>query len=261
MLQWTRTWIIFALPSLLPLSLAYIPASPLNASAVETPSTQLTLTWGSGSSGGGYQEKVLYSLVGAESNGMDKGPLLHFSEANLTDATTTTPWIALISCDRNVTDASTIDDIFTLAWERGAVAALLYSLYSESCEISPVYADPTAFARVMDIFSTPTLVASKMVEDRYTLTDTIKYGTFDAKLLNDSFAEINAALSSGSVAPGYIFASLSASNATAGGPDTPSPANTTTEKPQGNDVSQGTTLSMIILYVITGTVSALLCSV
>ena len=35
-----------------------------------------------------------------------------------------TPWIALVSCDRNATNASMEEDIFTLARDRGAVAAV-----------------------------------------------------------------------------------------------------------------------------------------
>lgn len=35
-----------------------------------------------------------------------------------------TPWIALVSCDGNSTDASQTNDIFTLARDRGAVAGV-----------------------------------------------------------------------------------------------------------------------------------------
>lgn len=38
--------------------------------------------------------------------------------------TTSTPWIAYISCDANETGASQEDDIFTLARDRGAVSAV-----------------------------------------------------------------------------------------------------------------------------------------
>lgn len=39
-----------------------------------------------------------------------------------------TPWIAMISCDKNATDASMDIDIFTLARDKGAVAAVCLSL-------------------------------------------------------------------------------------------------------------------------------------
>jgi hypothetical protein len=35
-----------------------------------------------------------------------------------------TPWIALVSCDYNATDADQEIDIFTLARDKGAVAAV-----------------------------------------------------------------------------------------------------------------------------------------
>lgn len=35
-----------------------------------------------------------------------------------------TPWIAFVSCDTNVTNDSTTDDIFTIARDSGAVAAV-----------------------------------------------------------------------------------------------------------------------------------------
>ena len=38
--------------------------------------------------------------------------------------TATTPWIALVACDANATDASQEIDIFTAAKDRGAVAAV-----------------------------------------------------------------------------------------------------------------------------------------
>jgi len=62
--------------------------------------------------------------VGADSNGISQGVLVRFSEFRLSNDTTTTPWIALVSCDANSTDASMEDDIFTLARDRGAVSAV-----------------------------------------------------------------------------------------------------------------------------------------
>lgn len=39
-------------------------------------------------------------------------------------ALATTPWIAFVSCDSNTTNSSMENDIFTLARDRGAVAAV-----------------------------------------------------------------------------------------------------------------------------------------
>src|SRR5262245_37542363 len=86
----------------------------------------------------------------------------------------TTPWIALVACDTNGTAYSLENDIFTLARDRGAIAAvgpchsthnihidilhqLLFSLYSNACIINPEYADPENFHQVIDIFSTHSL--------------------------------------------------------------------------------------------------------
>jgi hypothetical protein len=94
----------------------------------------------------------------------------------------TTPWIALVACDTNGTSFSLRDDIFTLARDDGAVAAvglpivfamlhnadserfqLLFSLYSKACIINPAYSDPDNFDQVFDIFSTQSLTSSQYV--------------------------------------------------------------------------------------------------
>lgn len=265
--SWNSLWIAFLLCTLSPV-LAYIPASPVNGTVAPpdasgsngSDASFLNLQW----FGGGYQEKVSYQLVGADSNGISKGALVHFSENNLTNDTTTTPWIALVSCDANATDASQIDDIFTLANDRGAVAALLYSLYSDRCEINPEYADPANFDQLMDIFSTPSLTSSQFIEYQYGAINVTKYGHYDAQLLNQSAAQINATIANGTInSKGFMFATLVAFNAT--GTDTDGLGS------GGNDVSssssdngggsRNTSLAMIILYAITGCVSALFCIV
>ncbi|KIP05108.1 hypothetical protein PHLGIDRAFT_108675 [Phlebiopsis gigantea 11061_1 CR5-6] len=245
--------------------LAYIPASPTNNTNGDTNITspsQLQLRW----YGGGYSEAVSYQLVGAESNGVSRGALVHFSELNLSNDTTTTPWIALVSCDANATDASMEDDVFTLARDRGAVSALLYSVYSERCEINPFYADPTQFDQVMDIFSSPSLSASQMIETEYRALNQSKYSNFNATLLNDTAAIVNTTLANGTYkAPNYLFATLVASNAT-DDPGTGDGSTGSTSAPsdgstQGGGSNPHSSLAMIILYAITGCVSALFCVV
>ena len=44
--------------------------------------------------------------------------------------TATTPWIALVSCDYNATNASQVVDIFTLARDKGAVSAVRFRSFS-----------------------------------------------------------------------------------------------------------------------------------
>jgi hypothetical protein len=79
----------------------------------------------------------------------------------------TTPWIALVGCDANSTNASQQLDIFTLARDAGAGAAVLYSLYSQACIINPEYADPNNFDQVMDIFSTESLTSATLVASSF----------------------------------------------------------------------------------------------
>ncbi|KAH8096809.1 hypothetical protein BXZ70DRAFT_316802 [Cristinia sonorae] len=256
--------ILSSILSILPHSSAYIPAYPVNdpvspPDASGTNGTSPSESWLNMTSqsynGGGFALKVSYSVVGAKSNGLAKGPFLHFSETNLTEDTTTTPWIALVSCDSNSTNASTTTDIFTLARQRGAIAAFLYSLYGERCEISRDYADPTNFDNRMDIFSAPMLTASQFIEDRFAVITT-KYRNFNATLLNDSAAEVNATLFDGPVAQGFMFASLRASNATAdGGFGDLTPI---ADKPQGNGGNPNTGLELNILYATVVAVLTLL---
>jgi len=193
---------------------AYIPAFPTNASfdpVNETSPSRLRLKW----FGGLSVQNVSYALASANSSGTDQGAIVHFSENMLTNDTTTTPWIALVACDANATDASDTDDIFTLARDRGAVAALLYSLHSTRCEITPAYADPANFDNVMDIFATTSLDGSQFIEIQFGAINETEFGHFDANLLNQSAAEIGNTIANGTVLEkGFMVASLVAYNAT-----------------------------------------------
>lgn len=245
---------------------AYIPAVPtnntqdaiqggLNVSDIST----LNLLWYENGSTNFYSIKVAYELVGNGSNGISQGALVHFSEQGLSGNTTVTPWIALVSCDANSTDASQVNDIFTIARDRGAVAGLLYSNYSSACIINKEYADPNHFDQVFDIYSTQSLDSARLIEERFGHINQSVYGNFNAQLLNESFWSINSTINNGSntAAPGYIFATLRAYNATESAVP---PSTTSTNNPShGGGPPQGkkTSLAMIILYVITGCVSAL----
>ncbi|PSR70731.1 hypothetical protein PHLCEN_2v13388 [Hermanssonia centrifuga] len=242
----------------------YIPASPTNATDGDaingTAPSKLNLEW----FGGKLSENISYQLVGADSTGISSGALVHFSEVDLSNDTTTTPWIALVSCDTNATNASQSDDIFTLARNRGAVAALLYSLLGARCQINPDYADPQNFDQAMDIYVTPSLFASQKIESEYAVLNATKYQDFNATLLNETAALVNITLANNVVtAPNYMFATLVAYNATGNtsastGGTFSSPGQ---EENPGGPSSQKSSLAMIILYAITGCVSALFCVV
>src|SRR6266851_8221892 len=53
-----------------------------------------------------------------------RAPPCHLLGPYVTPLPATTPWIALIACDANTTNASQDVDVFTLASDRGAVGAV-----------------------------------------------------------------------------------------------------------------------------------------
>ncbi|TCD65331.1 hypothetical protein EIP91_002769, partial [Steccherinum ochraceum] len=208
-------------------SWAYIPvpAFPVNGSVVPpdasgtngSDASVLNIQW----FGGGYQERISYQLVGANSNGVSKGALVHFSEELLTNDT---------------------------YYDRGAVAALLYSLYSDRCVINAEFADPTKFDKVMDIFSTPLLASSQFIEYQYGAINASMYGHYDAKLLNDSAAQINATIQNGTIgSKGFMFATMIAFNAT-GATGFPKPETTTPSSHNGSGGSGNTNLAMFDVW-------------
>ncbi|KAI0315222.1 hypothetical protein OF83DRAFT_1062507 [Amylostereum chailletii] len=241
---------------------AYIPAVATNDTNVAiahglnvTDTSKLYLQWFFNSS---YSQTVSYQLVGSESNGISKGALVHFSEELATNDTTTTPWIALVSCDGNATKDSQVDDIFTLARDRGAVGALLYSLFSEACIINPEYADPNNFDQVMDIFSTQSLSSARFIESQFESINVTVFGSYNAIQMNNSQSYINDTVLAGyPTQPGYLWATLDAYNATGD----PRVLSAPPSDPPGGGGSKKTNLAMIILYTITGCVSALFCAV
>lgn len=111
-------------------------------------------------------------------NGTTSGALVHFTEERMgANLTTTTPWIAFISCDFNETSASQewgefdsmtlaaviqitdLIDIFTLARDRGAVSALLYTTTSMSCLLNQHYIQD--FEKPLDVFATKTIYVAR----------------------------------------------------------------------------------------------------
>lgn len=245
---------------------AYIPASPTNSSqdAIAgglnvTDISNLDMQW---YSNGSYSEHVSYQLVGNGSQGISKGALVHFSEdyVNASTPPSLTPWIAMVSCDHNATTASMEEDVFTLARDKGAVAALLYSLYSLACVINPEYADPATFDQVFDIFSTQSLTSAHLIEYQFGQLgpqNTSLY-EYNSQQLNNSATVIQKSIAVGyPVSAGFLYAVLQAYNATG---SATGPANNGGNAGASNNSSSSTpntALAMIILYAITGCVSAL----
>ncbi|KAF8906516.1 hypothetical protein CPB84DRAFT_1835038 [Gymnopilus junonius] len=248
----------------------YIPALPTNSTSAAvagglnlTDISNLHMQW---YSNGSYSEHVSYQLAGNGSNGISKGVLVHFSEdmANELTPATLTPWIALISCDRNATNASTQVDIFTLARDKGAVSALLYSLSAAACIINPFYSDPSSFDQVFDIFSTQSSTSSHLIEYQFGQLSPQNKSIFayNSQQLNDSFDDVMLLINGSSpVSPGYLLAELQAYNATGDSSGPLNPASDAGGTNPSNPGSPNTALAMIILYAITGCVSALFCVV
>ncbi|KAH9069797.1 hypothetical protein EDB83DRAFT_2370643 [Lactarius deliciosus] len=253
---------------LLPIQ-AYIPMVPTNDTNAAiadglnvTDISRVYLQWYNvvGFPGEDFQT-VSYQLVGNGSSGISKGALVRFSEEDAKDVandTTTTPWIALVSCDANATHASDFYDIFTLASDRGAVGALLYSEWSRACIINPEYTDPTSFTPLMDIFSTQSLASARVILGQLEVINTNVYGEYNPATLNASQAAINDTLAAGyPTAPGYLWATLAAYNATAPLGINNSASNAQSTQGGGGTGNSKTTLAMIILYAITGCIAGL----
>ncbi|KAI5119869.1 hypothetical protein M0805_000703 [Coniferiporia weirii] len=242
---------------------AYIPAQPINITTaiqaginIQPNTSTLELQWYPNAS---FSQNTSYQLAGAETTGTNMGALVHFSELNDTNDYTTTPWIALISCDTNGTNPSKDNDIFTLAHQRGAVAALLYSEWSDACLINAEYADPATNDQVFDIFSVQSHDSSKTIANAFTNVNQTLYGDFNATMLNQTLSVINNTISTGQVPEAsYLFATLTAANAT----DSDGGGNSSSDSSNSNSGNGGNTdLAMIVLYVITGAVSVLFCIV
>lgn len=222
---------------------AYIPAVPSNSTTAVNQSDESMLTMG-WAPAGFYSLPVSFQLAKSNTTGFEQGAFVHFSEMNLTNATTTTPWIALVNCDANSTDASQDTDIFTSARDRGAVAALLYSLTAEACFINPAY----GFHQILDIFATQSKSSARLINSQFVNLHNTSFGNFDALQLNRSADSVAISVQSSNITSAFIIATLRAANSTV------SLNNTVTSSNENSSLSKGnpnTGWAMIILYVFT----------
>lgn len=93
----------------------------------------------------------------------------------------------MINCDSNSTVYSIQDDIFTLARDRGAAAAMLYSLTSHSCNVNPEYLQN--FEKPLDVFSAASLQGARLIESQFSNVLGAGYW-FESGLLNSSASTI-----------------------------------------------------------------------
>ncbi|PLW21874.1 hypothetical protein PCANC_03348 [Puccinia coronata f. sp. avenae] len=149
---------------------AYIPALPSNQSTDETPPSQndsnwiIQLNW---HPIGVFSDGINHQLRSDSANhSIFQGVLLHFSEFNATtQPPAVVPWIAMINCDSNSSTSSSQDDIFTMARDRGAAAAMLYSLTAHSCKVNPEYLQN--FEKPLDVFSAGNLQGARLIESQF----------------------------------------------------------------------------------------------
>ncbi|KAG8837938.1 hypothetical protein FRC18_007281 [Serendipita sp. 400] len=235
----------------------YIPAVASNAtegSGLDVhDNSKVSLTW---DPDGSYSTVVSYQQAGNTSLGISQGALIKVKEEDFwMNDTTSTPWIALISCDQNATNATMDNDIFTMVRDRGAVAALLYSNTSDGCLLNPEYHYGDDFSQIFDIFTSKKAANSILIQSQFTNVKG-SYQTYNPKLLNDSAGTIQTAISNGTNTSPYIVATLRAANAT--GPEVSSGGiSQTPTTTQANHDEPSQSLAMIILYVIVSLVAAL----
>ncbi|WVF72758.1 hypothetical protein IAT40_007576 [Kwoniella sp. CBS 6097] len=240
----------------LPVS-AYIPAVAVNdTSGLNfTDSSTIAISWTDPR--GTYSGAVSFQLqADVPTGGTTSGALVHFSESNMgPNLTTSTPWIAYISCDVNETTWSDEWDIFTLARDRGAVSALLYTSKAQSCLLNQEYI--TDFEKPLDVFATKTVQVARLIDNQFVHTND-SFNDYNGTLLNISGTDVNNSLAGD--APSFktfLMGTLTARNSTGQATATTIP----NADPSSNGSSGGgnkkTSAPMIVLYTITGVVSSM----
>ncbi|KAF9551423.1 hypothetical protein CPC08DRAFT_647615, partial [Agrocybe pediades] len=76
------------------------------------------------------------------------------------------PWIALMSCDTNTTKSSMDTDVFSLAQSKGALSAVLYSLFSTICILNREFL-ASSVGHDLDIFIPLSKAASLLIESQF----------------------------------------------------------------------------------------------
>ncbi|OXC69100.1 hypothetical protein AYX13_02390 [Cryptococcus neoformans] len=234
--------------------LAYIPALPVNDTTGLnlTDASTIAIAWTDPL--GVYRGGVSFQLrADIDTGGTTSGALVHFSESTMgRNISTTTPWIAFISCDTNETTASMEWDIFTLARDRGAASALLYTTRSETCLLNSEYI--TDFEKPLDVFATKNVQVARVIDNQFIHTNK-SFENYNATLLNQSVLDVNQSLAGNYPATKtYLIGTLTARNSTGQATSTYIP-NATTSASSASSHNKRTSTPMIVLYTITGVVS------
>ncbi|WVQ74747.1 hypothetical protein IAR50_004352 [Cryptococcus sp. DSM 104548] len=234
---------------------AYTPAVAINdTSGLNfTDSSTIDIAWTDPA--GVYSGGVSFQLqADVLTGGTTSGALVHFAESTMGDNTsTTTPWIAFISCDQNETIASEEWDIFTLARDRGAKSALLYTTMSTSCLLNSEYIND--FEKPLDVFATRTVQVARVIDNQFVHTND-SFQDFNSTLLNESATDVNSSLAGDAPSTKtYLIGTLTARNSTGQATSTSIPNATTSASSNGGRTK--TSPGMIVLYAITGVVASM----
>ncbi|WVQ99960.1 hypothetical protein IAU59_007103 [Kwoniella sp. CBS 9459] len=246
------TFILQSLPAT-----AYIPAVAVNdTSGLNfTDSSTIAISWTDPK--GTYSGAVSFQLqADVRTGGTTSGALVHFSESNMgPNLTTSTPWIAYISCDVNETSWSDEWDIFTLARDRGAVSALLYTSKAQSCLLNQEYI--TDFEKPLDVFATKTVQVARLIDNQFVHTNDT-FNDYNGTLLNVSGTDVNNSLAGD--APSFktfLMGTLTARNSTGQATATSIPNAEPSSDGSSGGGNKKTSAPMIVLYTITGVVSSM----
>ncbi|ODN79024.1 hypothetical protein L202_04529 [Cryptococcus amylolentus CBS 6039] len=236
---------------------AYIPAVAINDTdgLNLTDSSTIDIAWTDPS--GVYSGQVSFQLqADVLTGGTTSGALVHFAESTMgSNVSTTTPWIAFISCDRNESVASDEWDVFTLARDRGAVSALLYTINSKSCLLNTEYI--TDFEKPLDVFATRTVQVARVINNQFVHTND-SFQNFNSTLLNDSATDVNNSLSGNSASSKtYLTATLTARNSTGQATSSSIPNSPSSTSSSSSGGKKKTSAGMIVLYAITGVVASM----
>ncbi|KLO14274.1 hypothetical protein SCHPADRAFT_322056 [Schizopora paradoxa] len=166
-------------------------------------------------------------------------------------------WIAFVSCDANATNSLATADVFTLAHSRGAVAAVLFSEWSNACLVNPEFVGQVGQNASIPVYTTLSTKDSQTIETGF--------NNVDQEFYNDTIpvSTLEATNSSSGSRPANMLASINANNAVVGNlssngePTNSSNSNSSSGSGNGSVGSSGSgsifgRMDMILLHASTG---------
>ncbi|KAI9067668.1 hypothetical protein FKP32DRAFT_1672952 [Trametes sanguinea] len=173
---------------------AFVPAYPSNIT-IAPGAEQRTILRTYWPPAGSFATDTIELVLRSDNfTGSNIGALVHITDdvAATAASGTKTPWIALVSCDQNITNSSDTN-IFTRAAQLGAKAASLL--------------DPSKFERTLDIYISEAITTSLILNSTFIHIDSARYGSFDADALTSSYDAVMSWNQHAPTGP-YIIATL-----------------------------------------------------